>query len=120
MDIPSSKKSMQKRFHESWWGSCFGHCCYGNFRALVKLARNLRLWEHCRRGQVKMNRARDGDFSVRLCLLVMSEATPIESHQYDTPKFEPNKDNTNGHTKVNGKDPLSESMCDSVSMWCPF
>lgn len=31
MDITSSKNSMHTRFHESWSGSCFGHCCYGNF-----------------------------------------------------------------------------------------
>ena len=37
------------------------------------------------------------EFSVRLCLLATSEATPIRSHQQDC---ELNKDGTNGHAKV--------------------
>lgn len=39
--------------------------------------------EHCRREGIKNVRAKIKEISVRLCLLVLSEATPIKSQQHD-------------------------------------
>ena len=44
---------------------------------------HLRLKDHCRRGDRKIVRSKGQEFAVRLCLLIMTEATSIKSHQHD-------------------------------------
>lgn len=41
----------------------------------------------------------EDQFVVRVCLLIMSEATHIKSHQHQCP-VELNKDNNNGHATM--------------------
>lgn len=47
--------------------------------------------------------------SVKLCLLVMSDATPKKPHQDDCPKLELNKDNTHRYAK-NGWGPRPQKQ----------
>lgn len=42
---------------------------------------------------------------MKLCLLVASEDTPIKFHQYVSPKYELNKNTTNGYVKVDNSTP---------------
>lgn len=49
--------------------------------------------EECKSQKIK-------EFAVRFCLLVLSEARHIKSHQSDCPNVEQNQDDINGHAKV--------------------
>lgn len=52
---------------------------------LVRFTNHLpsRLRSHCEKSDIKVFRAREkGEFALRLCLLVISEAIPMKSHNY--------------------------------------
>lgn len=53
-------------------------------------------WKDCKSQRIR-------EFAVRLYVLVVSEATPIKSHQHDCPKVK--KDSSSRHSKVDGRKP---------------
>jgi hypothetical protein len=55
------------------------------FKILPHLRLREQFWKRRRQKDCKSQRIRD--FGVRLCLLVMSEAKPIESHQHGCPNM---------------------------------
>ena len=53
----------------------------------------------------------DVELAVIMCLLTMSEAIHINSHEHDLPKYDLTKDNTNVHAHIHGSlDPTQKAI----------